>query len=567
MEAHEPVAAGDDVSTVVAIPAGAAAQRAAEAGAAPGSSAPTELAMAALRDDEVHGARVMIRVGRAIGLAALIPLPFLGESVPIRIATAVAVGVAIGVGLWVEHVIRVPARYRDSWMVILALSVVPAGACGILYFGIFSAAQLFPVLTLFAFCRRARFATALALYLVVALGELALAAVIVLEWVPDPGLFKPDLPTEILALGHGLIQVGLLAAFVLGWTSHRTSRAAIERMQGAMRVAAQREALLHEARQDLDRALAIGGPGRYTDQTLGGYRLAGVIGRGGMGEVYDAHHVDTGEPAAVKLLAVRELANPRSVERFLREVRAVTALRSPHVVRVLAASAEGDAIPYLVMERLRGQDLAQILREGRLAPDELLELLAQVGAAVEEAWGRGIVHRDLKPQNLFRAEQAPRPPAWKVLDFGVAALADHGGTLTHGHVVGTPAYMAPEQARGERVDHRADLHALAAIAYRCLTGRPVASGPDAHAALYQVVHAMPARPSALASLPVEVDAVLAVGLAKDPAQRFDRVGELRDALAAALDSRLAPALRDRAAAILARHPWSASESARGIRTP
>jgi serine/threonine-protein kinase len=205
------------------------------------------------------------------------------------------------------------------------------------------------------------------------------------------------------------------------------------------------------------------------------------------------------------------------------------------------------------MERLHGQDLAHLLRSGRLPPDGLDKLLAQVGAGLEEAWAQGIVHRDLKPQNLFLADGA----GWKVLDFGVAALGDHAGSLTSGHVVGTPAYMSPEQARGERVDHRADVYAIAAIAYRWLTGRPAATGRDMHTALYQTVHVMPQRPSALAELDADVDAVLALGLVKQPDKRWDRIEELRVALAAALAGELDPAVRRRAADVLADHPWGA----------
>jgi serine/threonine-protein kinase len=117
--------------------------------------------------------------------------------------------------------------------------------------------------------------------------------------------------------------------------------------------------------------------------------------------------------------------------------------------------------------------------------------------------------------------------------------------------------MSPEQARGERVDHRADVYALAAIAYRWLTGRPVVAGRDMHTALYQTVHVMPQRPSILAELHDDVDAVLAIGLVKDPARRWDTVGELRAALTAALDGALDPALRDRGASILEDHPWGA----------
>jgi serine/threonine-protein kinase len=509
-------------------------------------SGTTHYTLATLRDEEVRTARTMISVGRAVGVAAVLPLPFLGGSAVLRIMFAIAAALAIAVGLIVERQIRDPERYRERTMLILAASVLPAGFAGLLYWGIFSAVQLFPVLALYFFSRRERFRSALAIYLVTAAGQAAIAAAVIAQLVPDLGLFEPQLSVGTLVVGHLLIQVGDLAAFVLGWYSHRATRAAIEDMQNAMVLAAKREALLHEARQDLDRAMGVGNAGRYTDQEFGSYRLGNVLGRGGMGEIYEARHVNTDQPAAVKLLAPRELGNPHSVERFVREVRAVSTLASEHVVRVLGASDDRDPIPYLVMERLHGQDLARLLRDTRLPHDQLLELLDHVGAAVTEAWEHGIVHRDLKPSNLFRAEH-PGGWTWKVLDFGVAALSDHAGTLTQGHVVGTPTYMAPEQARGERVDHRADIYALSAITYRWLTGRPVCSGKDLPTSLYQIVHLHPTPPSALAELDPDVDAVLAIGLAKDPAKRWERVVELRDALRDALAGRLAPRLRQRAA--------------------
>src|SRR6185436_10836333 len=121
-----------------------------------------------------------------------------------------------------------------------------------------------------------------------------------------------------------------------------------------------------------------------------------------------------------------------------------------------------------------------------------------------------IIHRDLKPQNLFVASGT-----WKILDFGVSRVADTGDTLTAGHVVGTPGYMAPEQARGAAVDHRTDLYALAAIAYRVLTGHAPFSGGEIADLIYRVVHTAPGRPTVLAKLPADVDLALAIGLAKD----------------------------------------------------
>ncbi|HEY8040593.1 MAG TPA: serine/threonine-protein kinase, partial [Polyangiaceae bacterium] len=147
---------------------------------------------------------------------------------------------------------------------------------------------------------------------------------------------------------------------------------------------------------------------------------------------------------------------------------------------------------------------------------------------------------------------------WKILDFGVARLAGEE-TLTQDQIVGTPNYMAPEQANGAAVTHRTDLFALGVIAYRALTGRPAFEGETTAEILYKVVHAMPPRPGELVPLPPEVDLVLALALAKDPADRFDSAAELAQALDAASRGRLDAALRARAQRLLARLSWGAPE--------
>ncbi|HEY5937360.1 MAG TPA: serine/threonine-protein kinase, partial [Kofleriaceae bacterium] len=193
--------------------------------------------------------------------------------------------------------------------------------------------------------------------------------------------------------------------------------------------------------------------------------------------------------------------------------------------------------------------------DGKLAPAEIVELCAQAGAGIDVAAAAGIVHRDLKPQNLFRAQLADGVQQWRLLDFGVATLVDDTGTLTQGGIVGTPSYMAPEQAQGLRVDSRADIYALAAIAYRCFTGRHPFTGPDTPALLYAVVHRMPVRPTALGAFAVDLDRWVALALAKDPDERFDTGQLLADALAAAFDGKLDPKLRKRADALIRRHGW------------
>jgi serine/threonine-protein kinase len=207
------------------------------------------------------------------------------------------------------------------------------------------------------------------------------------------------------------------------------------------------------------------------------------------------------------------------------------------------------------MELLAGTDLASLLRRRRRLPGrEVIDLLRQIGRGLDAAHRLGVVHRDLKPQNLFLADTA-EGQVWKLLDFGVSRLVGADSSLTRGQAVGTPSYMSPEQARGRDVDHRADLFALGVVAYRALTGRPPFSGREVPQILYSVVHAMPPRPSEVADLSPAVDDVLAVAMAKRPADRFDTAAELAEALEAALAGRVALALQARADRLTLRWPW------------
>jgi serine/threonine-protein kinase len=320
----------------------------------------------------------------------------------------------------------------------------------------------------------------------------------------------------------------------------------------AVRRASHREALFIEARLDLERALQAGGLGRFTEQTLGSYRLGAVLGRGGMGEVYEAVHVETNAPAAVKLLLPEVVARPEYVRRFMRELRIAASLDSLHVVRVLEIGDEKAPLPYLAMERLRGEDLAHLLRrETRLSAPAVIELVRHVGRGLEAAAKAGIIHRDLKPQNVFRHESEPH--VWKILDFGIAKI-EHSGSLTMNEMVGTPQYMAPEQASGE-VSSRTDLYALGAIAYRALTGHPPFAGRDVTDVLRAVLVEMPVRPGALAHLNPDLDLALAIALAKDPSDRFASGAELAEALELAVAGNLPEPTRSRARGLLAKLDW------------
>jgi serine/threonine protein kinase len=198
-------------------------------------------------------------------------------------------------------------------------------------------------------------------------------------------------------------------------------------------------------------------------------------------------------------------------------------------VKVFAVSPVDAPVPYIAMERLHGIDLATRLRsENRLPSDELVALIDQIARGLEVARLAGVVHRDLKPHNVFQHEGT-----WKILDFGVSKLLDSEGTLTGDGIVGTPQYMAPEQASGGTVTHLADVYALGAIAYRCLTGRSPFKGKDLAELVYQVVHMPPTRPSTLGRVSQSIEDVLAIAMAKDPRKRYASALAFASALVAA----------------------------------
>jgi serine/threonine-protein kinase len=517
-------------------------------------------AVDALRDEEVERSRGFIRLGWPIAAGAILATLALPGDRQIALALCAAIAATALISLLVYRNLRDGSALRSSQMNILALACAACGTLAVLYTGYFAGAPLVIALGVYFFCRTEVRTAAIAIYLVVAGAHLAIAVSIMAGVVPERG-FAPlpagvDVPAALA--GHACVQFGYAMAFWLARTTRAASLRAIEHLQRATREAAMRLAQLDEARDDLDRALEVGGPGQFSNAVVGSWELGHVLGRGGMGEVYEANHVASGALAAVKLLRRELMIDRMHVERFLREVRAASALDSPHVVRVLEASGPDEPVAFLAMERLHGDTLSTLLRgSGTLDRELVVELVAQLGNVLEHARVAGMVHRDIKPQNIFRTEAG----TWKLLDFGVAVLGDSTGTLTQGGVIGTPGYMAPEQAKGEVVDHRADLYAVGAVVYRCITGRAPFAGQDHAALLYAMVHDMPVRPGALAHVDRDVDRVLALGLAKRRGDRFASVRELSDALNAAYGGALAPRVRAQADALLRSHPWREVDNA------
>ena len=258
----------------------------------------------------------------------------------------------------------------------------------------------------------------------------------------------------------------------------------------------------------------------------------------------------------MKILAPHLLREPAARDRFLRESAIVSKLDSPHCVHVVAVSPNDAALPYIVMERLDGKDLAQLLKQESPRPlSEARELLRHVAAGLDAAHKVGIIHRDLKPSNIY-ATGNDGARIWKLLDFGASKWRDGEGTLTQDNIVGTPGYMSPEQSLGRSVDQRSDVYSLGVILYRVLTGVPAVVPGELPAMLQEVAYRMPVQPSQrVPTITRELEAVLAIALAKAPVHRFATAGELASVFEDAANGRLDRAISHRAAAILADTPW------------
>ena len=264
---------------------------------------------------------------------------------------------------------------------------------------------------------------------------------------------------------------------------------------------------------------------------LGPYRLDALLGRGGMGEVYRAYDTEHHRRVALKVLPAALSRDPHYRGRFRREAKLASGLTDPHVVPI-HRYGEIDGQLFLDMRLVEGDDLEAVLRqEGRLAPDAAVRLVEQVASALDDAHREGLVHRDVKPSNVFLTRPgSPEAPRFAYLgDFGIARTISGtaSAVLTAtGTTVGTPDYMAPERFAGDAVDGRADVYALACLLHECLTGERPFVRDGLAALMHAHMFAPPPRPSAHQGVPAAFDAVVARGMAKDPAQRPATAGEL-----------------------------------------
>jgi serine/threonine-protein kinase len=268
----------------------------------------------------------------------------------------------------------------------------------------------------------------------------------------------------------------------------------------------------------------------FLGSTLGdSYQIVRVVGEGGMGRVYEARHTRlTNKRFAIKMLHAEYARNQDVVARFQREAEAASGIGHPNVVDVYDVHHTDDGRPYLVGEFLEGEELGEFLqRVGKISAPLAVRIVRQVCRALGAAHARGVVHRDMKPENVFLVGSLQNPNV-KVIDFGISKVGDAAGAaLTRtGMIMGTPSYMAPEQARGDKVDQRADIYAVGGILYRALTGKKPFDSDDPSATLTLVLTEDPERPRAVeSSIPQALELVIQRAMAKDPADRYGSMAE------------------------------------------
>lgn len=510
----------------------------------------------AMRQQEFQRVRAMLFFSSFSSLVGAILIPLLGQD---PIATWIFVGTIIlgGVaGLVLLITVRDAASYRPWMATFTGLLSGLAVAAGYYFFGVTSAVVMVVPIGTYFYALGESYRGALACHANVAVWHAVISALQIARVIPDVGMVSSNRDDIAEQIGITIaIQAIFFGAFVMARSIRLATQRTFEELDMAIKDNARRQALLNEAKQELALAQKIGGPGRFSEQTLGGYKLGNVLGRGAMGEVYAAVQVQTGQLAAVKLLGRESMQRPDIVTRFLREVEIARTLHEDNIVEVLAVSDAEDAMPFLVMERLQGRTLSERLRsDSKMSVDEVAEMMTALARGVSAAHRAGIVHRDLKPSNIFEHRSADKL-VWKILDFGVSKFMDAGDTLTAGAIVGTPTYMAPEQAKGEEISSRADVYALGVIAYRTLTGRPAFSGPDLPVILRAVVYDVPPQPSQVAQLPPAIDFILAIAMAKEAKDRFAGAEELSGALVLAAQGRVSEELQLRGAAMMRKYPW------------
>ncbi len=275
----------------------------------------------------------------------------------------------------------------------------------------------------------------------------------------------------------------------------------------------------------------------YQGQTLDGrYVVERRLGEGGMGAVYEGRHLLVGRKVAIKFLHAEFAGQEEIVKRFYREAQAAAAIRHKNIIDVLDVGLSQRGEPYLVMEYLEGESLATMLhRSGRLDLPTAAGVFEPALFALRVAHDKGIIHRDLKPDNIFIAHNPDEPPTIKLIDFGISKFSGDSGRsqLTKtGSAMGTPAYMSPEQARGDKsLDSRTDIYSMGVVLYEVLTGALPFSGEHYNELLINVLTASPRPPrEAFPGFPADAERLVMRALSKDPAERPQNATEFLDEL-------------------------------------
>ena len=297
----------------------------------------------------------------------------------------------------------------------------------------------------------------------------------------------------------------------------------------------QKEAPVSSSPQTDEHILAStsGYMGNIIGKTVDKYLIQSMLGEGGMAVVYKAHHTIMERTVVIKVMQGWLLSNKKSIERFMRECKVTAKLNHPNIVTVYDVGAINEKAPYLVMEYIKGEALAdRIQRQGALSFKTVANIVIQICRGLQEAHNHGIIHRDLKPDNILLQDKSDRPDWVKIVDFGISHFAKGGGQrLTKtGRMVGTPEYIAPEQLKDKPMDNRTDLYAIGIIMYEMLTGKVPFEGESAESILMKHLLEEPTpmvehKPEFKDGTPF--DDIIHRLLQKEPDERFQTATELR----------------------------------------